>query len=64
MDTKEPTCALNLRKFPKELRKRLNKIALDLEEDVQDFAPRWLRERADQEEAKLKLPSKKGAKQK
>jgi hypothetical protein len=53
MEPKEPFCALNLRKFPKDLRKRLNKLALDLEEDVQDFVPRWLRERAEQEERKL-----------
>ncbi len=64
MEPKEQTCALNLRKFPKELRKRLNKIALDLEEDVQDFAPRWLRERLEQEENKLQAPSKKGTKSK
>ncbi len=61
---KEPICALNLRKFPKELRKRLNKIALDLEEDVQDFAPRWLRERVEQEEKKLAERSKPTAKRK
>jgi hypothetical protein len=64
MQPKEPTCALNLRKFPKELRKRLNKIALDLEEDVQDFVPRWLRERVEQEEAKPQPAGKKGSKQK
>ena len=64
MDAKEPTCALNLRKFPKALRKRLNKLAIDLEEDVQDFAPRWLQERAEQEEVKLQFISKKTAKQK
>jgi hypothetical protein len=64
MEPKEQTRALNLRKFPKELRKRLNKIALDLEEDVQEFAPRWLRERLDREENKLQAPSKKGAKPK
>ena len=64
MEPKEPTCALNLRNFPRELRKRLNKIALDLEEDVQDFAPRWLRERLEQEENKLRAPGKKNAKPK
>ena len=50
---KEPTCSLNLRNFPKELRKRLNKIAVELEQDVQDFVPRWLRERVEEEERKL-----------
>jgi len=35
-----------------------------LEEDVQDFVPRWLRERLEQEESKLQSPSKKSAKQK
>jgi hypothetical protein len=64
MDAKEPTCALNLRKFPRELRKRLNRIAVDLEADVQDLAPRWLRERVQQEELKLQSTSKKNAKQK
>jgi len=52
LDTKEPTCSLHLRKFPKDVRRRLNKIAQDLDEDVQDFVPRWLRERLDQEDAK------------
>jgi hypothetical protein len=64
MDAKEPTCALNLRKFPKELRKRLNRIAVESVEDVQVFAPRWLKERAEQEEIKLGITSKKNAKQK
>ena len=64
MQPKEPICALNLRKFPKELRKRLNKIAIDLEEDVQDLVPRWLRERLDQEDAKTQVQGKKGAKPK
>ncbi|MGD0793394.1 MAG: hypothetical protein ABR920_16625 [Terriglobales bacterium] len=59
----EPTCALNLRKFPKALRKRLNRIAVDLEEDIQDFAPRWLGERVKEEELKLQAASKKKAKQ-
>jgi hypothetical protein len=64
LDTKEPTCALNLRKFPKDVRKRLNKIAQDFEEDVQDFAPRWLRERLDQEEKKLAELGKSSTKRK
>jgi hypothetical protein len=64
MQPKEPTCAFNLRNFPKELRKRLNKIALDLEEDVQDFAPRWLRERLEQEERRLAEQGKPIAKRK
>jgi hypothetical protein len=64
MDSKEPVCALNIRRFPKELRNRLNKIAVDLEEDVQDFVPRWLRERAEQEERKIAEQGKKSAKQK
>ena len=64
MEPKEPICALNLRKFPRELRKRLNRIAVDLEQDVQDLVPKWLRERLEQEEVKLQTPSKKGAKQK
>jgi len=61
MQTKEPTCAFNVRKFPTELRKRLRKIAIDLDEDVQDLVPRWLRERLAQEDAKH-LESKKGSK--
>ena len=49
----------------KEVRKRLNKIAQDLEEDVQDFVPRWLRERLEHEEKKLQVAaSKRGVKQK
>jgi hypothetical protein len=60
----EPHCALNLRRFPKELRKRLRKIAIDLDEDIQDFAPKWLRRRLEEEEAKLKSASKKGSKPK
>ena len=64
MQPKEPTCALNLRKFPKDLRRRLNHFAIDAEEDVQDLVPRWLRERLEQEELKSKATSKKGAKQK
>lgn len=59
----EPICALNLRKFPKALRKRLNHIAVELEEDVQDFAPRWLRERVEAEEKKI-AEGKKSAKRK
>ena len=62
MDAQEPICALNLRKFPKALRKRLNHIAVELEEDVQDFAPRWLRERVEIEEKKIE--GKKSAKRK
>ena len=64
MQPKEPTCSLHLRKFPKEVRKRLNKLALDLEEDVQEFVPRWLQERLDQEEKKLAEPSKPSSKRK
>lgn len=60
----EPTCAFNLRKFPEKLRTRLRHFALDAKEDVQDFVPRWLRERLDEEENKLQAPSKKGAKPK
>jgi hypothetical protein len=52
MKPKEPTCVLNLRKFPEELRRKLRHFALDAKEDMQDFCPRWLRERLDQEEAK------------
>jgi len=62
MRPKEPTCAFNLRNFPEELRRRLRHFALDAKEDVQDFVPRWLRERLDQEEAKAQ--GKKGAKPK
>jgi hypothetical protein len=36
----------------------LNKIAQDFDEDVQDFVPRWLRERLDQEERKLREQGK------
>jgi hypothetical protein len=64
MQPKEPTCAFNLRKFPRELRKRLRKIAIDLDEDVQDVAPRWLRERVEQEERKLTEQGKPIAKRK
>jgi hypothetical protein len=62
---KEPQCAFNLRKFPEQLRRRLRHFALDAKEDVQDFVPRWLRERVEQEENKLQTAtSKKGAKPK
>jgi len=64
LDAKEPTCSLNLRKFPRDIRKRLNKIAQDLEEDVQDFVPRWLRERLDLEEKKLAELGKPNSKRK
>jgi hypothetical protein len=61
---KEPTCAFNLRKFPEGLRTKLRHFALDAKEDVQDFVPRWLRERLEQEEIKMQGSSKKGAKEK
>lgn len=64
MEPKEPICSLHLRKFPKEVRNRLKKISIDLDEDVQDLVPKWLRERLEQEEAKLQMLGKKGAKQK
>jgi hypothetical protein len=64
MEPKEPTCAFNLRKFPQDLRRRLRHFALDAKEDVQDFVPRWLRERLDQEDAKAHPQVKKIAKQK
>jgi hypothetical protein len=49
---KEPICTLHLRNFPENLRTRLRHFALDAKEDMQDFLPRWLKERVDQEEAK------------
>jgi len=61
---KESTCAFNLRKFPEDLRTKLRHFALDAKEDVQDFVPRWLRERLEQEENKIQASSKKSAKQK
>jgi hypothetical protein len=64
MQPKEPTCAFNLRKFPRALRKRLRKLAIDLDEDIQDFAPRWLREKAEQEERKIEEQGKSIAKRK
>jgi len=61
MTEQEPTCALNLRRFPKELRKQLRIFAIDRGEDLQDFIPRWLRERLAKEKegksiAKRKTP--------
>ena len=47
-----------------ELRKRLRHFALDADEDLQNFVPRWLRERLEQEESKLQSASKKAAKPK
>lgn len=64
MESKESTCDLNLRKFPTALRKRLNRLAVELERDVQDFVPKWLQERVEQEEEKLGISSKRSAKQK
>jgi hypothetical protein len=61
---KELTCAFNLRKFPRELRESLRHFALDANEDIQDFVPRWLSERLEQEERKTQSQSKKIAKQK
>jgi hypothetical protein len=49
MTEPEPTCALNIRRFPKELRKQLRMFAIDRGEDLQDFVPRWLRERLTKE---------------
>ena len=62
MASDEYVCSFNLRKFPKELRKRLRLAALRFDEDVQDMVPRWLRERLDQEEARSPVMSKKNAK--
>jgi hypothetical protein len=43
----------------------LRHFALDAKEDVQDFVPRWLRERLEQEENKRQAAnSKKAAKSK
>ena len=52
MSEEESQCALNLRKFPKDLRRRLNTLAARREEDVQDIAPKWLGERLEIEEEK------------
>jgi hypothetical protein len=49
---KEPVCTLHLRNFPENLRTRLRHFALDAKENMQDFIPRWLSERVDQEEGK------------
>lgn len=49
MTEAEPTCSLNLRRFPKELRKQLRLLAIERGEDLQDFIPRWLRERLEKE---------------
>ena len=38
------TCAINLRYFPKELRKDLHRISVELDEDIQDLVPRYVRE--------------------
>ena len=62
--TKEPQCAFNLRKFPEKLRRRLQHFAIDADEDVQDFVPRWLRERVEQEEKKLREQGTASAKRK
>jgi hypothetical protein len=65
MRPKEPICALNIRRFPEDLRRKLRHFALDAKEDVQDFVPRWLRERLEAEENKIRnAPSKKSAKPK
>lgn len=57
MEQKEPTCAFNLRKFPRALRKDLRLFAVDKEQDVQDIVPRWLRERLDEEKSKSQRKS-------
>jgi hypothetical protein len=62
MTGKESTCALNLRKFPRALRDGLNHFAIDEHEDIQDFVPRWLRERLVEE--KRKRQGKSNAKRK
>ena len=38
--------------------------SIDADEDVQDFVPRWLRERLEEEENKLQSSSTKAGKQK
>jgi hypothetical protein len=55
---KEPTCAFNLRKFPRELRKELRLFAVKEEQDVQDIVSLWLRERLDEEKQKRKNDAK------
>jgi hypothetical protein len=52
MRSEETTSALNLRNFPPELRRRLHAFALLRGEEMQDFIPRWLRERLESEEGR------------
>jgi hypothetical protein len=49
MAEQEPSCSLNLRGFPTELRKRLRMFAIEHGEELQVLIPRWLRERLEKE---------------
>ena len=62
MEPKEPTCAFNLRKFPKALRTDLHAFAVMTGQQVQKIVPEWLREKLDEE--KRKRQGKQAAKQK
>ena len=42
----------------------MRKLAIDLEQDIQDLVPLWLQERIEQEETKLQLSGKRDAKRK
>lgn len=48
------TCSVNVRKFPKELRRDLHRICIELEEEIQDLIPRYVREGIARDREKLR----------